>query len=277
MLILILRHSNFYLQKNFISLTNLVKLDLSKNQLKELPDNFGELSKLKHLDLYKNELEHLPLSFSKLQALKWLDLKDNPLMPKIAQIAGPCLDAKQCQICAQNIVFFYTKLQETVQQEKEMREKQRQKSLMENEANAQKQKQQEKKAKKKQKQQAAVERKTDYKSQNGGVPGKIGRKGKQTQEPQVKKNSFLRWFCCFVTFFMFTSVALSVALFIATSLNSPYTKFVEEYVAYYWKTFVGSLSAKSQTIAVQVENHFKHAHNVTGHEIDRLLGKFFKK
>lgn len=37
-------------------MTHLVKLDLSKNQLTELPSNFGDLVLLKHLDLYSNKV-----------------------------------------------------------------------------------------------------------------------------------------------------------------------------------------------------------------------------
>lgn len=257
------------MQKNFVSLTSLVKLDLSKNQLKELPENFGALSKLKHLDLYKNELQHLPLSFAKLQALKWLDLKDNPLMPKIAQVAGPCLDAKQCQACAKTIVTFYSKLNETIQAEKEARQKQREKSLMEKEAIAQKQKQQEKKAKKKQKQ-AAAEKKTNKVSQNGTVPANKTEKIKNATKP-AKRSWFLRSLCCFVALLVF----LTVGLFIATSLGSPYTRNIEDQVGFVWKTCLDNLPADYKPIAVEVENHFKRAHNVTGQEIGKLFDKLF--
>lgn len=37
-------------------LKHLIKLDLSKNQLQELPDDFGKLEHLQHLDLYHNKL-----------------------------------------------------------------------------------------------------------------------------------------------------------------------------------------------------------------------------
>lgn len=80
---------NDVFQNNFAaSLTHLVKLDLSTNQLMELPDNFGLLVNLKHLDLYKNKLQTLPASFGHLRSLRWLDLKENPLVPKMAQVAG---------------------------------------------------------------------------------------------------------------------------------------------------------------------------------------------
>lgn len=67
---------------------------MSKNEITELPEDFGALSKLTHLDLYRNKLQHLPLSFGQLIGLKFLDLKDNPLVPAIAKVAGPCIDTK---------------------------------------------------------------------------------------------------------------------------------------------------------------------------------------
>ncbi|KAG8249573.1 Leucine Rich repeats (2 copies) [Homalodisca vitripennis] len=99
------------------SLTRLVKLDLSKNQITALPDNFGLLVNLKHLDLDNNRLESLPLSFGNLRSLRWLDLKCNPLMPRLAQIAGLCLDAKQCQAAARNVVAALRTTQEQVEAE----------------------------------------------------------------------------------------------------------------------------------------------------------------
>ena len=47
----------FDLQVTFPSLVHIVKLDLSKNLLEELPQNFGDLRNLKHLDLYSNKVK----------------------------------------------------------------------------------------------------------------------------------------------------------------------------------------------------------------------------
>lgn len=57
----------FLMQPEFCSLTHLVKLDLSKNQLTCLPDDLGNLVSLQHLDLYNNKLTVLPVSFSQLR------------------------------------------------------------------------------------------------------------------------------------------------------------------------------------------------------------------
>lgn len=43
-------------QVAFPSLVHLIELDLSKNQLKELPVNFGDLRNLRKLDLYSNQV-----------------------------------------------------------------------------------------------------------------------------------------------------------------------------------------------------------------------------
>lgn len=57
----------FWLQSEFCSLTHLVKLDLSKNQLQQLPSDFGRLVNLQHLDLLNNRLVTLPVSFAQLK------------------------------------------------------------------------------------------------------------------------------------------------------------------------------------------------------------------
>lgn len=100
----------FLLKKNFCILTRLVKLDLSKNQIKFLPEDFGLLRNLRHLDLYNNQLEHLPLSFGDLTNLRYLDLKGNPLTPALAKIVGICTTTKDCQDSAKRTVSFLIKI-----------------------------------------------------------------------------------------------------------------------------------------------------------------------
>ncbi|KAL1117306.1 hypothetical protein AAG570_004632 [Ranatra chinensis] len=114
------------LQKNFpVSLSHLVKLELANNRLRSLPENFGLLVNLRHLDLYKNELTTLPLSFGSLRSLRWLDLNSNPLVPKMAQVAGPCANTEQCQRAAKNVVSFMSSMQQLVEEEKKKRHQQR--------------------------------------------------------------------------------------------------------------------------------------------------------
>ena len=95
--------SLFTFQENFPTLTHLVKLDLSKNRLEELPEFFGQLKNLRHLDLYSNQLERLPVSFCQLKNLKWLDLKNNPLVPALQQAAGSCITPADCTACAKKV------------------------------------------------------------------------------------------------------------------------------------------------------------------------------
>uniref|UniRef100_A0A8D8VGV5 Leucine-rich repeat-containing protein 59 n=1 Tax=Cacopsylla melanoneura TaxID=428564 RepID=A0A8D8VGV5_9HEMI len=105
--------------KNFpVQLTHIVKLNLSKNLLKSLPDNFGELINLKHLDLYNNKIQTFPLSFGSLKKLEWLDVKGNPLIPKVAQITGPCSNKKECESAAKNTVKTYAVMLKDVENEK---------------------------------------------------------------------------------------------------------------------------------------------------------------
>lgn len=81
-----------------------MRLDLSKNQIKFLPEDFGQLEQLRHLDLYNNCLEHLPISFGQLRRLRYLDLKGNPLTPAWEKIVGCCSTQKDCQQAAKNTV-----------------------------------------------------------------------------------------------------------------------------------------------------------------------------
>lgn len=47
------------MQTTFVTLKQIVKLDLSRNMLVELPENFGEMTQLKHLDLYANKVKKI--------------------------------------------------------------------------------------------------------------------------------------------------------------------------------------------------------------------------
>ena len=55
--------------EKLLSLSGLVKLDLSHNHLTSLSSNIGKLSKLEHFDFSYNEVEKLPSSITKLTKL----------------------------------------------------------------------------------------------------------------------------------------------------------------------------------------------------------------
>jgi len=113
------------------SLKNISRLDLSSNKLKEIPSNIHHLENLRHLDLYNNQLTDLPVTFCQLRKLKWLDLKGNSLSPALRKAAGDCLNQKECEAAARNVVSFLKQQQqqmendrlEKLRKEKEMEEK----------------------------------------------------------------------------------------------------------------------------------------------------------
>ena len=90
-------------QDAFCTLRHLVRLDLSKNALTELPTEFGNLNQLKRLDLYSNQLSSLPLSCVDLEQLRWLDLKSNPIQTLWPDVIGNCLSEDECRQCAINV------------------------------------------------------------------------------------------------------------------------------------------------------------------------------
>jgi Sec-independent protein translocase protein TatA len=240
------------LPANFAILTHLTKLDLSKNQLTELPENFGDLVKLKYLDLYQNNLQHLPLSFCKLKSLKWLDLKDNPLVPAVAKVAGLCLDAKQCQTCAKDVVSFFTQVQEQISTDLENREKQRQKQL---EANQQKQMENKKNKKKE---------KTKQKKENGPakdhVPKPSVKKNKKTASVEKlpeQPSCICKLFICLIV------LALSV-LFVLTSVKYKHTNVVEQTFTDLYSRGVNSLPPNLQVYLTSTGNFVKYVHDKTG-------------
>lgn len=104
---------------DFATLTHLVKIDLSKNKLSELPTNFGNLVNLQYLDLYGNQITTLPVSFCKLKHLRWLDLKNNPLEPRLKNVAGDCLNQKECQECAKKVVAYMQLIESELERERQ--------------------------------------------------------------------------------------------------------------------------------------------------------------
>jgi len=60
-------------------LTNLMRLDLSRNRLTDLPGWLGDLQSLTYLKLGGNELTSVPGSLARLERLRSLDLSRNNL------------------------------------------------------------------------------------------------------------------------------------------------------------------------------------------------------
>lgn len=109
----------------------LTRIDLSKNQLKFLPDEFGDLKNLKHLDLYNNLLENLPITFGKLVKLRYLDLKGNPLHPDLQKIVGLCITSKECADAAKSVVPYFVKLEKKMEIEKQKKAEKEEKERLE--------------------------------------------------------------------------------------------------------------------------------------------------
>lgn len=228
-------------------MTNLIKLDLSKNCLTELPENFGDLTKLKHLDLYQNQLKKLPFSFSKLKALKWLDLKENPLETTLSKVAGPCENTKQCQVCARNIINYLTRQQNKVDAEKDEKEKLRKKQLEINENK----KKEEKKSKKKEVQET---------HKNGSV--KLLTKTEKKKLKKMKKQSEIKPSSSFSSFLLFN--ILLVTLFILTSLKLKFLENFEKLIENSYFKLVAFLPEDYRTYGNIFAHNFKQVHLKTG-------------
>jgi len=66
--------------------TGQTKLDLSRNQLSELPTEITQLANLNTLDLSENQLSELPTEITQLANLNTLDLSGNQLSELPAEI-----------------------------------------------------------------------------------------------------------------------------------------------------------------------------------------------
>lgn len=239
----------------------MTKLDLSKNELRELPEDFGNLNKLKYLDLYKNQLEHLPLSFSKLKDLKFLDLKDNPLVPAVAKVAGLCLDTKQCQNCAKDVVNFFVKLEFQVNTEVEMRNKNRQKQL---EINHQK-KQEEKKANKKKEKQAQkqIKQAVPVVQRNGTTKQKT-KKETDSRKSKYKSTKKSSGGLSVLSQLIVTTLLTCLTLFVLTSIKVKHTANVEIMTRELYTSAVQKLPDSLKMYADKCGEFMHTTHNMTG-------------
>ncbi|KAK5642895.1 hypothetical protein RI129_009062 [Pyrocoelia pectoralis] len=251
------------LPATFTSLDCLTKLDLSKNKLTELPDNFGNLYKLKHLDLYRNQLQHLPLSFSKLKALRWLDLKDNPLVPAIGNIAGPCLETKQCQECAKSIVAFYTKLEHTVECEKNLREEQRQKTLQVNVEKTKKEKTKKPKKEKVAPTKDVAQVSPSMAPSEKSSTVKKNRKNKTNTRPTVFS---------YIKRLVAVSFLLLLTMFVLTAAKIELVKSLEDKAVEIWYSGVNMLPNNLQGIGLEMGRTIKLLHDFTAKGVVSVSG-----
>uniref|UniRef100_A0A3B3S5N6 Leucine rich repeat containing 59 n=1 Tax=Paramormyrops kingsleyae TaxID=1676925 RepID=A0A3B3S5N6_9TELE len=169
---------------DFCSLTHLVKIDLSKNQIVSLPADLGRLVALQHLDLYNNKLTSLPLSFSQLRNLKWLDLKDNPLEPTLAKVAGDCLDEKQCKQCATKVLQHMKALQEEADKERERRLHKEREREKKKEAQQRAREAKEKEARKREKAEEKERKRREFDAQRAAQAAQEKRKEQKPEKPR---------------------------------------------------------------------------------------------
>lgn len=248
-------------------LINIIKLDLSKNKLKELPDQFGDLVKLKHLDLYKNELQHLPLSFHKLKSLRWLDLKDNPLVPAIKEAAGQCLDSKQCLKCAKDIVQFYGMLQEKIDQERQVRETQRQKAKTEKQHNAQKTKAQPQDKKNKKSKNKKISASMPVLSEHKSTGSKV-------QESTLRKERKETNKCSMFSIFKYSIILMfcfMVGLSISTAAGSSLAESVLANISALWNNNLKRLPPYLENYGKKFENVLVECHNLIGNSTRNFI------
>lgn len=208
------------------------------------------------------------MSFGKLKNLKWLDLKNNPLVPTLAKVAGPCLDSKQCERCATDVVNFFIKLQQQVNADLEMRNKTRQKQLEINQQKQRDEKKAKKKEKKKQKQEVQHIQKIDSSAKSKSKKDNNNKKIKAAPKTVEQTNhSIFRK--------LFNVLLLSFAvLFILTSIKVQYTEQVELVTKNTYALLLDKVPTDYRTYGVQFGNVVQDFHNKTGETTLRLIQIF---
>ena len=66
--------------KKVFQLQNLTRLSLGSNQIVEIPDAIDQLQNLTRLNLYQNQIVEIPCAITKLQNLTWLSLGSNQIV-----------------------------------------------------------------------------------------------------------------------------------------------------------------------------------------------------
>jgi len=84
-------------------LLELQHLDLSINELEELPDYFAELGELAYLNVERNDLYDLPESLLKLSKLAYINLRDNPRL----ELPKEILETRDLDDSADDSEFVY--------------------------------------------------------------------------------------------------------------------------------------------------------------------------
>lgn len=252
-------------------MTHIIKLDLSKNLLKELPEDFGEMKQLKHLDLYSNQVTHLPLSFCELKGLRWLDLKNNPLVPAVAKVVGPCLDAQQCQQSARAIVVFLTEMKQQIEEE---RERLRVQELKQLEHQQEKEKQQKKKNERKK---AAKAKRKEIKKENVEDTKEIERlekilnhgiSSKNPVEPLIKTKNKKKSSNMLLLLFLMTPTFLF--LLSASNALGPKTNIYRTQFINVWNIASQKLPESVQPWANYVAIKVENLHTLAGYHLDNL-------
>lgn len=225
------------------------RIDLSKNQLRFLPDDFGNLKNLKHLDLYNNQLEHLPVTFGRLSKLKYLDLKSNPLNSALQKIVGPCITGKDCQNAAKNVVPYYIELEKKIEYEKR---KKTQREEKERELEAERQREEKRLAKKVARKERKLLEKQKAEEENllnneleGGrdpVPKEIP-SNRQTQLTKSQTSTSVKMFKFIIKICMFCFI-LAIVGAITFKYSPSYFKAITSFLTEYQRKVIYNLYVK---------------------------------